>query len=306
MKTIRILLLFFISFTSYAAENAFQHYVNEKNARFSPKIILSNAISPYKNYCDGYGNPGASGDGYINVIKLEVGIVKKNLDPVLDAIVSFDRAETTGAYIGQINKITASSFNGPNGLIWGYDLAKEPQLMRKPLFKIKQQKRNIPVYSIDPLLDAGIKLFGTKNNRNFEIMPGALVRSVFKKCTAEGPTYVWSALALSIVNNRMNHANLFMEDVGSMNCSSMNECRKILKDRLKKIALSAVRVGDNSHVNFEKIFVGYKLKYVPQGYVGTAITAAPYITLAQNALSNNPNTIINMTIDKWVTLHKKA
>ena len=70
-----------------------------------------------------YLNPGASGLGYIATLKLSVGHLIADMDFVLEGIVSYDRAEKNDAYIGQINMVTASSFCGLNGAIWGYDLA---------------------------------------------------------------------------------------------------------------------------------------------------------------------------------------
>jgi histidine decarboxylase len=100
--------------------------------------LIKGAIGPFDDYADGYGNPGTSGLGYISVLKLETGKVKADMDKVLEGIVSYDRAETNGSYIGQINMIAASSFNGLNGLVWGYDIAKHESIANgtlKPLFE---------------------------------------------------------------------------------------------------------------------------------------------------------------------------
>ena len=91
--------------------------------------VVNGAIGPFDDYCDGYGNPGASGLGYISVLKLSTGTVVKNLDTVLESIVSYDRAEKNDAYAGQINMLAASSFNGINGAVWGYDLARHDGLI---------------------------------------------------------------------------------------------------------------------------------------------------------------------------------
>lgn len=39
--------------------------------------IVSGAIGPYERFCDGYGNPGARGLGYLAVLKLEIGRVNE-------------------------------------------------------------------------------------------------------------------------------------------------------------------------------------------------------------------------------------
>ena len=79
--------------------------------------IVRTAVGPFETYCDGYGNPGANGTGYVSVITLHVGKVPKALRLAgqngegLDGTVAFDKAESSEAYIGQINLIVASSFS---------------------------------------------------------------------------------------------------------------------------------------------------------------------------------------------------
>jgi len=82
------------------------------------------------------GNPSANGTGYVSVITLHVSKVPKTMmlagqkGEGLDGTVAFDKAESSEAYIGQINLIVASSFSGLNGVIWGYDIAKADELTR--------------------------------------------------------------------------------------------------------------------------------------------------------------------------------
>ena len=80
--------------------------------------IDKTAISPYDDYCDGYGMPGAYGNGYVSVLKVSAGTVEKTNDALIDTIVTYDKAETADAYIGQINMLTASSFCGMAGQVW--------------------------------------------------------------------------------------------------------------------------------------------------------------------------------------------
>ena len=86
--------------------------------------IDKTAISPYDDYCDGYGMPGAYGNGYVSVLKVSAGTVEKTNDELVDRIVTYDKAEAADAYVGQINMLTASSFCGMAGQVWGYDLAR--------------------------------------------------------------------------------------------------------------------------------------------------------------------------------------
>ena len=71
--------------------------------------IVSGAIGSLGKFCDGYGNPGARGLGYLTVLKLEIGEAPLGeMDEVLAEIVSYDSAETTVTYLGQINAIRAT------------------------------------------------------------------------------------------------------------------------------------------------------------------------------------------------------
>ncbi|MGL4210195.1 MAG: histidine decarboxylase, pyruvoyl type, partial [Cetobacterium somerae] len=49
--------------------------------------IDKTAISFYEDYCDGYGAPGSTGNGYVSVLKVSVGTVPKTDDILIDGIV---------------------------------------------------------------------------------------------------------------------------------------------------------------------------------------------------------------------------
>jgi histidine decarboxylase len=80
-------------------------------------IIDKTAIGPFDDYCDGYARPGASGMGYVSVLKVSTGVTQATDDTLLDGIVAYDLAEANDAYIGQINMETAPSFSGVAGHI---------------------------------------------------------------------------------------------------------------------------------------------------------------------------------------------
>ena len=272
---------------------------------FDLENIINGAVGPFDNYCDGYGNVGAGGIGYISVLKLETGIVKADMDEVLEGIVSYDRAETNGAYVGQINMVAASSFNGLNGAVWGYHLAKEESIADgsiKPLFiKKRSDGVEIPVYSVDPLLNAGQRLLGTQKERRFPLLPGAHVNCAVKSKTVVGPASVWCAIALAIAEDREKDSNLFIEDANVGIPDESEEARTaFLNGLMEKIATSIVRCGDDSNVKYKEIFVGYKTQWVPEGYVGCSLTCAPYLVFAKNAIpSSGPASIMSMTISDW-------
>ncbi|MFC2149609.1 histidine decarboxylase, pyruvoyl type [Candidatus Auribacterota bacterium] len=270
----------------------------------SLKEIVNGAVSPFEDYCDGYGNPGTSGLGYVSVLKLETGKVKKDMDDILEGIVSYDRAESLGAYVGQINMVAASSFNGLNGAVWGYHIAKEESIASgsiKPLFiKKRSDGVSIPVYSVKPLLDAGERLFGTAEKRRFPILPGAHVNCAVKSNTITGPNSVWCAIALAIAEDREKDSNLFIEDSGDSIPADSDEARVAYLERLmENIATSIIRCGDDSKVKYKEVFVGYKTEWIPEGYVGCALTCAPYVVLAKNAVPKPADKLISMTITEW-------
>jgi len=268
--------------------------------------VVNGALGPFDFYSDGYGNPGASGIGYVSVLTLETGLVASDMDKVLEEIVSYDRAEARGAYIGQINMITASSFNGINGAVWGYHIAKADAIANnalKPLFMKKRSNGiEIPVYSVQPLLDAGKRLFGTSTQRRFPLLPGAHVRCAVKSQTVKGPTFVWCAIALAIAEDRSTAANLFIEDAGEATSLESEKDRETFLDRLyRNIAESVIRCGDDQNVQYKEIFVGCKIEEVPPGYVGCALTCAPYVVLARKAVpaGQKPDVLLSLTLSEW-------
>ncbi len=270
------------------------------------KEVVNGAVGPFDEYADGYGNAGSSGLGYISVLKLETGIVKKDMDNVLEGIVSYDRAETLGAYVGQINMIAASSFNGINGAVWGYHLATQDSIADKtiePLFVTKRQDDvEVPVYPVAPLLEAGQALFGTKDDRRFHLIPGAHAACAVKSTTINGPNFVWCAIALAIAEDREKDANLFIEDCGDSIPAQNEEGHTVYLDQLlKNIALSIIRCGRDSGVKYKKIFMGYKTQWVPEGHVGCALTCAPYVVLAKNAVPKGgpPARMLDMKLSDW-------
>ena len=136
----------------------------------------------------------------------------------MEEIVAYDRAERNGAYIGHwINIITVSSFAGPNSAIWGYDIAEISNLRSVKLYDME----SIPIYSMDPLLQATQTLFGTEENRLFPPLAGAHVPRAARSANSKDPStgaptsgWVWCFLSLGIAKNRERDACQFVEDAG--------------------------------------------------------------------------------------------
>lgn len=275
--------------------------------QYNPGDVIDGAVAPIRQFCMGYLNPGASGMGYIATLKLSVGSVSvENLDKVTEEIVSYDRCEKNDAYIGQINMLTASSFCGLNGAVWGYDLAVADVIKSGELEPMYYQPQpdgpEIPVYPVYPLLDATQRLFGIASQLRFPPMPGAHVVCANKDVISEGATWVWSAIALAILQDRSSGANLFVEDVGTFQGYwTRGEVYAFLQESIRRITNSIVLCGQDQGVIYKEIFVGYKRLYVPEGYVGCALTCAPYILLAQNAIPEGEpaSSLMDMTISQW-------
>lgn len=289
----------------------------EKERKIRAPRIDKTAISPYENYCDGYGAPGAQGNGYVSVLKVSVGTVEKTDDFLLDGIVSYDRAEINDAYVGQINMLTASSFCGIAGQVWGHDLAAHNDIIEKkikPVLEIDQYDGSkLHVYDAKPLLEAGIELFGTEKERRFTLLPGAHTICANKGVTAyrpkedrplkEGEAYgVWCFIALSLSADRDNCADLFIEDAGLWTKNdSAEDLKAFLEEHRKSVAWSVVSCGQDSHVLFERTYVGFAYTIMKPGEIGTSLTCAPYVSLARNAVPSQGFNLLNkISLKEWL------
>jgi len=266
--------------------------------------VVKGAVGPFDKYCDGYGNNGASGAGYICAMTLGIGMVEGDMDAVLNGIVAYDRAEAQGAYIGQINMLVASSFCGLNGALWGYHLAKADDVASgkaRPLFEVaRHDGQAIPVYSADPLLDAAKRLLGTEKQRRFPLLPGAQVICAEKEYVAAGPKYIWSAIAIAIAEDRTVDSCLFIEDAGEVAVEDSDDLDKFRDGLLRKIAKCAVRCGEDNSALYKEIWIGYRIEWIPEGKVGCALVAAPYLVLARDAVPDGkPESLLRMTISDW-------
>jgi len=284
---------------------------------FGQENIDKTAIGPFKKYCDGYGCPGAEGNGYVSVLKVSTGVVGKTDDILVDDIVAYDRAEANDAYIGQINMETASSFCGVNGQIWGYDIAVAEEIKNNtqiPLFTIKQYDgSDLPVYDAEPLLKAGIALFGTEKERRFPPAPGSHVICANKSVTTYRPKQgapdpnkneaygVWCYIAISIAKDRESEACLFIEDAGVWTIdANMTNLKHFLDKHRKAVVWSVAACGKDQSVVYEKTYIGYAYTIMEPGQIGTAITVAPYIVLAKDAVPESGfNSLNTMVLSEW-------
>lgn len=264
--------------------------------------IISGTIGPYDCYCD-----GSQRQNYLCAITLSCSKVLKEFyhkgSKTLDEINAFDSAEVEGVYIGQINMITATSFCGPMGAIWGYDLVKSEALRNEKYLEVKDRDgKEISVYSAIPLIRAAESLFGTKEEKHFPLVPGAVVRCANKNIQTEVPQHIYCAIGIGIPADREKEAVLWMEDVGSLGEYSVVEDKYVfLKEKIYGLlAESIVGIGRNHNVEFKEIFVHMEEIEVSKGEIGCALVAVPYFLLAKKALpEKEPGRLINMTLSDW-------
>jgi histidine decarboxylase len=275
------------------------------------KSVFKEAISPFRQYCYGFCNPASSGKGYILGFVLSAVKTKQGLSHqgshMLDKINAFDLAEVAETNIGQTNMIKVSSFCGPTGLIWGYHLAKHNNLYQPHPLGVQETslEPKLKVYSANPLFQAFKILLGTVDEPHFPILPGSHLPCAYKTIEAEGPVHIFASIAIGIVKNRERQANLLMEDVGGIPLTEDTPEKQALykKQVLQKLADSVVVIGRNQKVDYKEVFVEITDIQVNKGEVGCALIAAPYITLAQQAVNLGTNkSLLETDINQWKQL----
>ncbi len=240
-------------------------------------------------------------------IALGVGVAEKQLShsgsSVLDQTNAFDKAEVDDVYLGQTNMITVSSFCGPHGSIWGYHLAKQKLkphgLIPSGTFSYKG--KSIKVLSAAPLIDASRSLLGTVNHKIFPILAGSHIPCANKSIMDSGPCILYGAIGIGIPKNSEIDACLMMEDVGHIPLGMSpkeldNSKRQILESMVKSIIL----ISNNQKIEYDQVMIEIKETIVSESEVGCALVAAPYLTLAQNAIPKQGiNSLLNMTLQEW-------
>ena len=265
---------------------------------FSKNQIIQNSIGPYTSYC--VGHPGQG--GYFITLSLSIGIFPKTFSyygsQVLDMILAYDKAETEEAFLGQINMSIVSSFVGPEGLIWGYDVAKEETVVPPGLSFLNTESlesmKGIVIKNGENLRKAAKLLFGTKERLHFPFLPGSHVPTAGRFRIEEGPIYLYSAAAIGIPKERNRAACLLMEDVGKFEeYSHLEEIKhKVMKSDIESI----LEVGKNQNVEYKEIFIDFIHKKIEIGEIGCAWVFMPYFRLARGAVTKNLTT---QTINEW-------
>ncbi len=260
--------------------------------------ILPRIIGPFQQYCAGFGDHTpceADNQGnYLMAVCMGTGTVPRKFhhigSNILDSIIAFDSAEVDLMCLGQINMSRVSSFCGPQGLIWGYDIARSPNIRDNDSSSIEDTNRpgrpSIPVYSIWPLIEAAQGLFGTRDQPRFPIRPGSHVPCAGDQKLTDGPGHIYSAIGIGIAKHRTKDACVLMEDVGEIPFPMPEEEQNAYKEMiLSQIANSIIAIGDNQHVEYSEIFTGIRDTIVKANEIGCALVAAPYFLLARKAVS---------------------
>lgn len=260
--------------------------------------ILLNSISQQDKYCEGIWS-GQKTNNYILGVYLILAKTKIKFSHVgssiLDKICCFDLAEVIDANLGQINMIEVSSFCGPSGIIWGYDICKNDKRLFNP--KISVNHDSIPVYNINTLIEAFRKLLGSVDSPRFPFLPGAHIPCATKKIICPGPCHIYAAKGVGIPKNREYNACLLMEDAGKIPQNTQNVVEYKI-EILKKLVASILQIGHNQKIQYKEIFIGINDIMVGEDEFGCAMAISPYFTLAKDAISKTQD-MFEQDIYSW-------
>lgn len=269
---------------------------------FSKNKIGESVLGPYENHCVGYPGQG----NYLVALVIGIGSFEKSFShsgsDILDRILAYDRAEVSEAYLGQINMSIVSSFCGPEGLIWGYDLAKKEDISLPaflPSFFSKEaieEFKGIKIKNGENLRKAAAALFGTVQEKHFPFLPGSHVPCAGRFYTKSGPTILYGVIAIGIPENRKKAACLLMEDVGEITASE--GIIVPIKEKLMFNAIkSVIEVGKNQKVRYREIFVDFVAKEIASQEIGCVLIAMPYFLLPKKAFTNR---LVEQNLKEWV------
>lgn len=272
--------------------------------RFSPRDVLRSSISPEREFCIGYTGQG----GYCIAPVISIGSTRETLSrggsEMLDAIVAYDDAEVEDTYIGQINMITVSSFCGPQGVIWGYDMAWNGVPSQPLLNEVEAAEfEGMSIINGEPLRQSSRMLFGTRSRKHFPLQPGSHVPCAAKYRSYRGHTVIYAAVAIGIPEDRGRQACLFMEDVGKCRKDDLQGGGEGARKRITlNMIRSVIRVGENHGIFYSKVITDVVLREIREGYIGCALVAAPYFHLASNAYEQD---LHRLSLQEWYGIKRR-
>ena len=255
--------------------------------------IVREAKSPYGDYCFGYPGIGTYFTCFL-IGKSSVPIKFSHAGSTnLDEIDAFDMSETSDAYVGQINMVTASSFCGPHGVIWGHDVVRNDSHSILDLLDQSDidEFRGLQIHHGKNLREAARALFGTVDNPQFPLLPGSHVFTANKFLSMQGPAVIYGAFAVGIPENRQKSACVFMEDVGFLKDNSREEQITVVKNAVRSVQ----KIARNQKIAYPTVYVDIETQLVEKDEMGGILVASPYFLLAQNAYVNSdslPDTLV--------------
>lgn len=260
--------------------------------------------SRHSAYCEGYF---ASQSGkHMLGISLTTGLTPNMLagpgSTGLDDINAFDLAEVTRANLGQLNVITVSSFCGPHGLIWGYDVCA-PAAGHRSLGPVSRAGREVEVYDLDGVIDAFARLTGSVDEKRFPLMPGSHLPAAVKYKTARTEGVLYTTLGIGIPEDRSHNACLLMEDCGFV--PGAEDAEAYRDEVIEGVAQSVLEIGKNQRVRYARVLAGYAATAVTPGHTGCALVLAPYFMLARDAYPEE-RALADFTLEQWeeATAHR--
>ncbi|RJP26797.1 MAG: hypothetical protein C4536_15245 [Actinobacteria bacterium] len=271
---------------------------------FSPRDVLRSSIGPQRQFCIGYTGQG----GYCIAPVISIGSTRETISrggsKILDAIVAYDDAEVEDTYIGQINMITVSSFCGPQGVIWGYDLAWNG-IPSPPLLSEGEAAEfaGLRIINGASLRQSSRMLFGTRRKRHFPLQPGSHVPCAAKYRSYRGPCVLYAAMAIGIPEERGSHACLFMEDVGKCTAyAAESDGEKERKRITLNVIRSILRIGENHGIHYGTVIADVVVEGIREGHVGCALVAAPYFHLAADAYEHD---LHRLSLQQWYGIKRR-
>ncbi len=253
--------------------------------------------SRHSTYCEGYF--ATQSPRHMLGISLTTGLSPKGLagpgSTALAEINAFDLAEVARANLGQLNVITVSSFCGPHGLIWGYDVCA-PASGQQSLGWIHRAGREVEIFDLDVLADSFARLVGTVEEKRFPLMPGSHLPAAVKMKTSRQQGVLYTTLGIGIPEDRGRNACLLMEDCGFIPGADDPESHR--NAVIESVAQSVLEIGSNHNVRYARIFAGYAAVTVSPGYTGCALVLAPYFLLARDAYPED-RPLAGLTLEQW-------
>ncbi len=253
--------------------------------------------SRHGEYCEGYF--ASVSPSHLLGVSLTTGVCR-NMFPSpgstkLDETNAFDLAEVARANLGQLNAITVSSFCGPHGLIWGYDVCP-PAAGHRSRGEVARGAQRAEVFELDGLARAFHGLVGSVEDKRFPFMPGSHVPAAMKSRTAGEPGVIYAGLGIGIPEDRTRSACLLMEDVGFVPGADDPGVYRAAAEEC--LAQAVLEVGNNQRVRYRQVFVGIAASVVGPGETGCALAMAPYFLLARDAVPERA-TLHDLTLESW-------